>query len=153
MEITGPDLATEEWLNDLVVPLHCQYDGSTGHKLSILSYFKTDESGLKTNCPLDISLDLSRPPSGSPLTWPGPNPKASPTGLVVAPCPTAVTQVVAVTQVSAPWTGGSEACALVSRGWSTSLTDVPSGGRCPLCLTGPSAGSTCLEDSASCWEA
>lgn len=80
-EMIGPDPATEEWLNDLVVPLHCQYDGSTGHKLSILSYFKTDESGLTINCPLDISLDPSRPPSGSPLTWPGSNAEASLLGL------------------------------------------------------------------------
>ena len=80
MEITGPDPAVEEWLNDLVAPLHCQYDGSTGHKVSVLSYFKTDESGLKINCPLDISLDPSRPPLGLPLAWPGPNPEVSPLG-------------------------------------------------------------------------
>lgn len=72
---------------------------------------------------------------------------------MVAPSPTAVLQVVAATQASAPWTGGSEACGLVSRGWSTSLTGVSSAGRCPCCLTGPSAGSAWLADSSSCWEA
>ena len=57
-----PDLAMQEWFNDLAVHLHFQYYDSMGHKFRIISYFKINEPGLKTNGPFDISLCSQWPP-------------------------------------------------------------------------------------------
>lgn len=140
-EITVPDLATEEWFNDLVFPLHFPYNGSSGHKLSITSYFKTNESGLNINGPFDNSLDPSWPPLGSARTRPWPKPEPGPLGSWCLPLPNpGCFQMVAVTQFSTPCElGGSKACRLESGWHRPSLADRHSGYRCPFCLTGPSA--------------